>query len=97
MYALLHAHEHLLPERTRLMLPYMVHGDSPMLTSYATSTEAWQGPCTGNFMADAVKGRDLDRFHPLVQRGLRSTWRSIAHETGIYLRCQGRKRLQDLP
>ncbi len=34
MYALLHTHRDLLPERTRLMLTYMVHGD--WLTSYAT-------------------------------------------------------------
>lgn len=26
---------------------------------------------TGNFMADAVKGRDLSRFDPVVQRGIR--------------------------
>ncbi|MEO8588267.1 MAG: ACP phosphodiesterase [Flavobacteriales bacterium] len=26
---------------------------------------------TGNFMADAVKGRDLSRFHPDLQRGIR--------------------------
>jgi acyl carrier protein phosphodiesterase len=34
MYALLHTHRDLLPERTRHMLPHMVHGD--WLTSYAT-------------------------------------------------------------
>jgi acyl carrier protein phosphodiesterase len=33
MYALLQEHHHLLPERTRTMLPYMVSGD--WLTSYA--------------------------------------------------------------
>jgi acyl carrier protein phosphodiesterase len=33
MYALLHSHRSLLPERTRLMLPYMVQGD--WLTAYA--------------------------------------------------------------
>ena len=25
----------------------------------------------GNFMADAVKGRDLDRFHPHIRKGIR--------------------------
>ncbi len=34
MYALLHTHRELLPERTRHMLPYMIHGD--WLTSYAS-------------------------------------------------------------
>ncbi|MGV3637059.1 MAG: ACP phosphodiesterase [Flavobacteriales bacterium] len=34
MYALLNAHEARMPERTRRMLPYMVHGD--WLTSYST-------------------------------------------------------------
>jgi len=34
MYALLTQHQHLMPERTQRMLPYMVEGD--WLTSYAT-------------------------------------------------------------
>ena len=34
MYALMQRHDHLLPERTRRMLPYMVQGD--WLSSYAT-------------------------------------------------------------
>jgi acyl carrier protein phosphodiesterase len=34
MYTLLHTHREILPERTRLMLPHMVHGD--WLTAYST-------------------------------------------------------------
>ncbi len=34
MYGLLHAHSHLMPERTQRMLPYMMRGD--WLTSYGT-------------------------------------------------------------
>lgn len=44
---------------------------------------------TGNFMADAVKGRDLSRFHPDIQRGIRLhraidsfTDQHPAHRTG---------------
>ena len=48
----------------------------------------------GNFMADAVKGRDLDRFDPLVQEGLRMH-RAIDTFTDQHpLTLQGRERLR---
>ena len=48
----------------------------------------------GNFMADAVKGRDLERFHPSVQEGLRMH-RAIDTFTDQHpLTLQGRERLR---
>jgi acyl carrier protein phosphodiesterase len=59
MYALLHAHEHLLPERTRQMLPYMVQGD--WLTSYATTeglARALHGLSRRAPAGDAMRGAE---------------------------------------
>ncbi len=44
MYALLHAHHHLMPERTQRMFPYMMRGD--WLTGYA-SLEGIAGALSG--------------------------------------------------
>lgn len=50
---------------------------------------------TGNFMADAVKGRDLSRFPEAVQRGIRMH-RSIDSFTDQHpTTLQGRERLRD--
>jgi len=49
----------------------------------------------GNFMADAVKGRDLSRFHPDVRRGI-LLHRAIDHFTdGHPLHRAGRERVRD--
>jgi acyl carrier protein phosphodiesterase len=88
MYALLQEHEHLLPDRTRQMLPYMVRND--WLTSYA-STEGLARALQG--LSRRVPAGDVMQGAEQVLLEHMPTYRN---EFGIFLPAIS-VHMQDLP
>lgn len=71
----------ILPRRMNFLGHLLVSGDDPLMI-------------TGNFMADAVKGRDLSRFPEGIQRGIRLHRRIDTFTDRHELTLRGRERLR---